>query len=118
LATEPFWIGRDELAIHNGGVQFRMTGGVIEIAAGLMENGGINGNGSAIWANNLASLQIDSGAAYDTWMATSPWWMRCLLGHCDQIGLRHRGKHRHYWREQWIRDFRWNDHERFGIDQI
>jgi len=61
--------GTGTLQLHNqnGGINFGMTGGTIELAAGLTQNGGAGGNGSVNWTNNKAGLQIDAGASFDTW---------------------------------------------------
>jgi len=59
--------GTGDLQMHKNGVQFNMTGGVIELGAGLTENGGPGGQTSITWTNNLASLQVDAGATYNTW---------------------------------------------------
>ena len=74
--------GTAALEFHNTantatGIVMSMTGGTIEIAGGLFENGGSGGtgsignpsqgNGSLTWTNNKASLKIDAGASVDPW---------------------------------------------------
>ena len=70
--------GTLELHSNGGNINFSMSGGVIEIAGGAFISGGqttsgtgpgnpANGNGSIVWTNNKASLQIDAGASVDPW---------------------------------------------------
>ena len=43
------------------------TGGVFEIASGTVDNGGAGGNNGFVWTGDYDSMQIDSGASFDTW---------------------------------------------------
>jgi len=73
--------GTLQLNRNAGAISIAMSaGGIIELAGGLTQNGGLGGNNAANWAGNLGSLQIDGGASLDTWDAVTAVSVDALSG--------------------------------------
>ena len=63
--------GVGTLQVHpaaGGSATFAMTGGVLDVAGGIFQNGGPGGAGSPVWTNNKSALQVDN----DTWDGAAP----------------------------------------------